>query len=106
MQGFVVGTAKGSFVLVDREDNGNYKTTFEHGSKQSDGIRAIVSLADDSLAILMADGKLLRVNLALGKDKVTLRYKTCNSRSTSVLQGRCIPWQRQCFQGSYCTYRL
>ena len=73
MQGFVVGTAKGSFCQFERDEEGAYRCLRVHGVDGGQALRSAVSVAEDTLYALSATGQLLKVTTAAGKTKAGLR---------------------------------
>ena len=73
MQGFVVGTAKGSFCHFERDEEGAYKCLRVHVVDGGQALRSVVSVAEDTLYALSAAGQLLKVTTAAGKTKAGLR---------------------------------
>ena len=71
-QGFVVGTAKGSFCHFERDEEGAYKCLRVHAVDGGQALRSVVSMAEDTLYALSATGQLLKVTTAAGKTKAGL----------------------------------
>jgi hypothetical protein len=89
VQGFVVGTAKGSVCFYEREEDGMYKAVHTLELEAGQCVRSLLSLSEESVAAISGSGQLQKVSLSIGKNKVPLLqlYLPHISSSASSVSG-------------------
>jgi len=70
VQGFVVGSAKGSVCFYEREEDGVYKSVHTMELEAGRCVRSLLSLSEEAVAAISGGGQLQKISLAVGKNKV------------------------------------